>query len=162
MQETRGQAGVRVLRSLRLVFHTVKGHFRDIERKAGVSGAQVWALSVVNERPGIRLGDLAQALDIHQSTASNLVKPLVERGLLEVVRPESDRRIVELHVTASARSVLRKAPPPLTGVLPDALVRLPQSTLERLEDDLDELLAVLGADRRSARIPLGHAEAEAD
>ncbi|HEY8047767.1 MAG TPA: hypothetical protein VIE63_01245, partial [Ramlibacter sp.] len=60
-EETRGQAGVRVLRSLRLVFHTVKGHFRDIERKAGVSGAQVWVLSVVGDRPGIRLGELAKA-----------------------------------------------------------------------------------------------------
>ncbi|HEY8049381.1 MAG TPA: MarR family transcriptional regulator [Ramlibacter sp.] len=149
-----------MLRSLRLVFHTVKGHFRDIERKAGVSGAQVWVLSVVGDRPGIRLGELAKALDIHQSTASNLVKPLVEQELLQIVRRDDDRRIVELHVTAAARSVLRKAPPPLTGVLPDALLRLPPATLERLEGDLDELLSVLGADRRSARIPLGHADAD--
>jgi DNA-binding MarR family transcriptional regulator len=147
---------VRVLRNLRLVFHTVKGHFRDMERQAGVSGAQVWALSVVRDRPGIRLGELAQALDIHQSTASNLIKPLVEQGLLEAVRPDGDRRIVELHVTPLARGVLRRAPAPLAGVLPDALVKLPHETLARLEGDLDTLLAALGADRRAARIPLGH------
>lgn len=158
-QETEAQAALRVLRNLRLVFHTVRGHFRDIERQAGVSGAQLWALSVVRERPGIRLGELARALDIAQSTASNLVKPLVESGMLEAVRPNGDRRIVELHVTPAARAVLRRAPAPLAGVLPDALARLSNDTLARLEGDLGTLLAVLGADRRAARIPLGHAQA---
>ena len=159
-QETHGQSAVRVLRNLRLVFHTVRGHFREIERESGVSGAQVWALSVVHDRPGIRLGELAIALDIHQSTASNLVKSLVERGLLEALRPEGDRRIVELHVTPRARDVLRRAPPPLAGVLPDALAKLPHDSLARLQGDLGALLRVLGADARAARIPLGQAEAD--
>ena len=159
-QEAGRREAVRVLRNLRLVFHTVKDHFRDIERQSGVSGAQVWALSVVRDRPGIRLGELAQALDIRQSTASNLIKPLVERGMLEVVRPEGDRRIVELHVTPLARSVLRRAPAPLAGVLPDALEKLSHETLARLEGDLGTLLAVLGTDRRAARIPLGQPGAQ--
>ena len=151
---------MRVLRNLRLVFHTVRGHFRDIERQAGVSGAQVWALSVVRDRPGIRLGELAQALDIHQSTASNLIKRLAEQGMLDAVRPDGDRRIVELHVTPLARSVLRRAPAPLAGVLPDALEKLSHETLARLEGDLDTLLALLGADRRAARVPLGQADTQ--
>ena len=165
MRDTDGQdagekAAVRVLRNLRLVFHTVRGHFREIERVAGVSGAQVWALAVVHDRPGIRLGELAKAMDIHQSTASNLVKPLVEQGLLEAVRPDGDRRILELHVTAPARAVLRRAPAPAAGVLPDALSKLSHETLARLERDLGALLALLGTDRRAARIPLGQRDAQ--
>ena len=165
MRDTDGQdagekAAVRVLRNLRMVFHTVRGHFREIERVAGVSGAQVWALAVVHDRPGIRLGELAKAMDIHQSTASNLVKPLVEQGLLEAVRPDGDRRILELHVTAPARAVLRRAPAPAAGVLPDALSKLSHETLARLERDLGALLALLGTDRRAARIPLGQRDAQ--
>ncbi|HUR87651.1 MAG TPA: MarR family winged helix-turn-helix transcriptional regulator [Ramlibacter sp.] len=156
-QEVRPDGAVQVLRKLRLVFHTVRGHFHEVERKAGVSGAQVWALGVVRDRPGIRLGELATALDIRQSTASNLIKPLVAKGMLEVTRPECDRRIVELRVTPLARTVLRKAPLPVTGVLPHALGKLPVDQLARLDRNLDQLLAVLETDQRDARIPLGDA-----
>ena len=34
----------------------------------------MWALSIVDAVPGIGVGDLAAAMDVHQSTASNLVK----------------------------------------------------------------------------------------
>jgi len=46
----------RVLRRFRLVFNAVKSHFRAVERKAGISGAQLWALSVVHGHPGIGVG----------------------------------------------------------------------------------------------------------
>ncbi len=50
--------------------------------------------------------------------------------------------------------MLRKAPGPFTGVLPEALARLDPQTLERLDHDLAVLIAVLGADDRAAGIPL--------
>jgi len=150
-----------VLRQLRLVFHTFKAHFRQVERDARVSGAQLWALSVVNERPGIRLGELAAALDIRQSTASNLTKPLIEGGFITATRQDNDRRIVELRLTQLGRTVVRKAPPPQNGVLPNALGKLSGDALTRLEQDLDELIAVLGSgNKRGAQIPLGMASGD--
>ncbi|HBZ08040.1 MAG TPA: MarR family transcriptional regulator, partial [Massilia sp.] len=71
----------RVLRQFRIVFNAVKNHFRQVERDAGLGGAQLWALSVIAQSPGIGVTDLARALDIHQSTASNLVRALGSRGL---------------------------------------------------------------------------------
>src|SRR5438045_1341260 len=79
---TRAEAATFVLRKLRLVFNTVKGHFREVEKKAGVAGAQVWALAVIRDKPGIGVSELAKAMDIHQSTASNLIKPLFESGMV--------------------------------------------------------------------------------
>ena len=149
----------RVLRGLRLVFHTFKGHFRRIEAEVGVSGAQLWALSVVHDHPGLRLGQLAKALDIQQSTASNLIKPLVESGLVKSERQDGDRRILELQLTPAGANVLRKAPRPLNGKLPHALGKLPAGTLARLEEDLDALIGVLQADKRDARVPLGTRDA---
>lgn len=146
---------MRVLRRFRLVFNTVKTHFREVEKKAGAAGAQVWALSVVAGQPGIGVGALARAMDIHQSTASNLLKPLLERGLVTAGRSGTDRRAVQLAITAQGRRVLRKAPGPFSGVLPDALARLDAATLARLERDLGKLIEVLGADAKKERIPLG-------
>ena len=152
---TKTQAAVLVLRQLRLVFNTVKGHFREVEKKTGVAGAQVWALSVVRDRPGIGVSELAAALDIHQSTASNLLKPLIEAGMISAERAEDDRRALVLRVTARGLAVLKKAPGPETGVLPAALSKLDLGTLARLEEDLQGLIGLLHADKRSARLPIG-------
>lgn len=119
-----------------------------------MGGAQVWALSIVRGQPGIGVGDLARAMDVHQSTASNLVKGLAERRLLRVERNPADRRAVHLHLMAAGAAALRKAPTPFAGVLPEALAALDEKTLRRLCQDLDALLMVLHADRRAARTPL--------
>jgi DNA-binding MarR family transcriptional regulator len=148
------EAATRVLRQFRLVFNTIKSHFRQVERRAGIGGAQVWALSVIRDRPGIGVNDLAQAMDVRQPTASNLVKALADQDLVEIRKNERDRRAVQLHVRPGGARVLRRAPGPFTGVLPQALASLDARTLARLETDLAELITVLGADERAAGIPL--------
>jgi DNA-binding MarR family transcriptional regulator len=155
---TRAEASVFVLRKLRLVFNTVKGHFREVEKKAGIAGAQVWALSVIRARPGVGVSELAKEMDIHQSTASNLLKPLIERGMVTAGRAQTDRRALQLKITARGLAVLKKAPAPAAGVLPDALSKLDLETLMRLDQDLAGLIAALDADLRGAKMPLGQPE----
>jgi DNA-binding MarR family transcriptional regulator len=156
---TRAEAATFVLRKLRLVFNTVKGHFREIEKKTGVAGAQVWALSVVREHPGIGVNELARALDIHQSTASNLLKPMIEAGMVVAERAEEDRRALQLRIAAKGLAVLRRTPAPAIGLLPLALATLDLDTLNRLDVDLEALIAALHpADKRAARVPLGQPE----
>ncbi|OYY64253.1 MAG: MarR family transcriptional regulator [Burkholderiales bacterium 28-67-8] len=149
------EPAVQVLRRFRLVFNAVKTHFQQVEKKAGVGGAQLWALSIVRDRPGVGVNDLAKAMDIHQSTASNLVKTLVARELMVGARDGKDRRTVQLHVLPTGRAVLRRAPGPLTGVLPQALATLDALTLKRMDSDLATLISALNADERGANIPLG-------
>ena len=146
----------RVLRQFRVVFNAVKTHFRQVEREAGVGGAQLWALSVIDRKPGIGVTELARELDIHQSTASNLIKGLVERGLVATSREGVDRRSVSLRIQPGGTDVLRSAPLPFAGVLPDALSALDAATLERLEQDLGTLIALLEADETSANVMLSH------
>jgi DNA-binding MarR family transcriptional regulator len=148
------EPAARVLRRFRLVFNAVKTHFQQVEKRAGVGGAQLWALSVVRATPGIGVNDLARAMDIHQTTASNLVKSLVAMEFMLAERNGPDRRAVQLRITPAGGRVLRKAPGPFTGVLPDALSRLDAKTLDRLDRDLAKLLAELHADERAAHTPL--------
>ena len=145
-----------MLRRFRSVFNAVKTHFQQVEKQAGIGGAQVWALSLIRAEPGIGVGALARAMDVHQTTASNLVRSLVEAGLVESHRSGIDRRAIELKATRAAVRVLARVPGPFGGVLPDALGRLDTQTLARLDADLEVLLAVLDADRRGERIPLAH------
>lgn len=143
-----------VLRRFRVVFNAIRSHFRQIEKQVNLGGAQVWALSVVRDHPGIGTGMLAKHMDIHQSTASNLVKTLQRKALISVSKATEDRRSVQLQVLPAGLAVLLQVPGPFEGVLPEALERLPADTLLRLDQDLGELITLLKADEQAAGIPL--------
>ncbi|MFO1192009.1 MAG: MarR family winged helix-turn-helix transcriptional regulator [Rhodoferax sp.] len=149
------ESGARVLRQFRLIFNAVKTHFQQVEKRTGVGGAQIWALSIVEARPGIGMKDLALAMDVHQSTASNLVRSLAERELLAAVRQGTDRRTVQLKVLPAGRRMLKRSPGPFAGVLPEALATLDPATLDRLEADLAQLIPRIKTKTSDANIPLG-------
>lgn len=143
-----------VLRRFRVVFNTVRGHFQQLEKQVGLGGAQVWALSVVRDQPGIGMGGLAKCMDIHQSTASNLVKGLQRKEMVSMTKALVDRRNVELNVLPAGLAILAKVTGPFEGVLPEALGQLPPDTLARLDQDLGALIKLLKADEQAGSIPL--------
>jgi DNA-binding MarR family transcriptional regulator len=132
---------VQALKSFRVIFRSVRQHFHEVERRCGVSGSQLWALSVVVGTPGIRVKDLAQAMAVHQSTASNLVEQLSRQALIRRERDRIDHRIVQLYPTDTGRTVIDRAPRPLSGLLPDALARLEPARLAVLNELLAEVLS---------------------
>ena len=143
-----------VLRQFRQVFNAVKSHFQHVEKTVGIGGAQLWALSVVRDQPGIGVGALAKAMSIHQSTASNLVRTLVDREMVVAAKQGADRRAVQLNLLPAGAKVLRNAPGPFAGLLPDALRALSPETLARLNEDLGQLIVRIAADEAGASIPL--------
>ncbi|MDY0014337.1 MAG: MarR family transcriptional regulator [Rhodocyclaceae bacterium] len=143
-----------VLRQFRVVFNAVRTHFQQVERQVGIGGAKVWALHLVHQQPGISMGELARAMDIHQSTASNLVKFLSKKKLLRIEKAKEDRRGVRLFVESDAVALLQGAPMPYEGVLPKALQDLPIDTLAQLQKSLSQLILALEAENTAAGIPL--------
>lgn len=145
---------IQVLRQFRQVFNAVKVHFQKVEKSVGLGGAQVWALSLVRDEPGIGIGALARAMAVRPSTASNLVRGLVQRGLVSADKDGADRRAVRLRLLAPGARVLHDAPGPFAGLLPDALKSLDVETLARLKADLALLIVALGADEGGASVLL--------
>ena len=144
-----------VLKQFRLIYGSVRHHFRQVEETCGVSGSQLWLLHEVQSAPGIGVSDLAHRLSIHQTTCSQLVEKLVVHGYVEKTRSEQDQRRVGLTVTRSAAKVLKDAPGPAEGLIPDALIGLSESTLESLSTNLGKLIRGLHVqDERAAERPL--------
>ncbi|PWT70362.1 MAG: MarR family transcriptional regulator, partial [Proteobacteria bacterium] len=137
---TRRGAALDVLKKFRQVFRAAKLHFGTIEKLVGVSGAQLWAMSELNQHPGMRVTDLAEAMALHQSTVSNLLDKLMRRRLIRRERGDADGRVVRLYLTAAGQKLVRGAPAPARGVLPDALEHLPPAALTGLGRHLDKLL----------------------
>ena len=66
----------------------------------------VAALDYIASSPGLRVTELAIAMDVHQSTASNLVRQMVQRGLVRTERDPGDRRNVRLQLEDEGRQLL--------------------------------------------------------
>lgn len=152
--EADAQPAVQALRRFRRVFASVRAHFRQVEQITGTGAAQLRALSLLRERPGLRINELAQAMDIHQSTASNLVKTLAGRKLVIGTRNGDDARVLHLNLLPAGEKVLQRLQGQYIGVLPQALQSLPPTVLKRLNADLDLLLEAMQADDSAARSPL--------
>lgn len=144
-----------VLKKFRIIYGAVRRHSHEMEKSCGVGGAQIWLLATLAQRPGLRVGELARAMTIHPSTASNLLDKVEKAGLVRRQRSSADQRVVELYLTEAGRQVLDRAPRPLAGVLTHALEQLPEKALERLDRDLAELIGHLHlADESAATKPL--------
>jgi DNA-binding MarR family transcriptional regulator len=144
-----------VLKQFRLIYGSVRQHFRQIEATCDVSGSQLWLLHELKLAPGIGVSDLANRLSIHQTTCSQLIEKLVSRGYVLKTRSAEDQRRVGLRITAAAIKVLKQAPGPAEGLIPEALMNLPEATLESLMANLGDLIKGLHLqDHQAADKPL--------
>ncbi len=144
-----------VLKQFRLIFGSVRHHFRQIEVTCKVSGSQLWMLHELQQSPGIGVSDLANRLSIHQTTCSQLIEKLVARGYVVKKRSGEDQRRVGLSITKNAAHVLKQAPGPAEGLIPEALMGLSEPTLESLMANLGELIDGLHLqDHQAAERPL--------
>jgi DNA-binding MarR family transcriptional regulator len=145
-----------VLGQFRLIFRSAKKHFQWVQDRTGVSGAQLWVLAELHRRPRIRVTELARAMGVHQSTASNLIDPLEKRRLIQRDRSSKDQRVVHLSLTRAGRDIVLRAPLPLEGVLPDALKSLGPADLVELQQRLEKLVKLMKVRDSAGRlIPLG-------
>jgi DNA-binding MarR family transcriptional regulator len=148
------QAPAQVLQRFRQVFTAARAHYQQVEKQVGIGGAQVWALGVIASQPGLGVGSLARAMHVHQSTASNLVRALTERGLVVVAREGSDKRAVQLRLLPAGQALLAQVPGPFTGLLPQALGQLDTATLLRLQADLTTLIHAMGMADDAPALPI--------
>lgn len=137
------QLSLQVLKKFRIIYGSIRQQFREVEQNCGITGSQLWILREVAKTPDIGVSMLADRLSIHQSTCSLLVEKLVARGLINKQRSKTDQRRVGLCVTEEALTILKKAPGPAEGILPEALQTLPESALQSLDSALLEVIGQL-------------------
>jgi DNA-binding MarR family transcriptional regulator len=137
------QLSLHVLKKFRIIYGSVRQHFREVEQSCGVTGSQLWIMQEVANTSGIGISDLADSLSIHQSTCSQLVEKLVARKLIIKERSQEDQRRVGLRLTDEAAKLIKMAPSPAQGVLPEALWALSTETIQTLNSSLEKVIEQL-------------------
>ena len=138
------------LKKFRLIMGAVRQHSKALETACGISGAQVWMLATIADTPDITVSQLSQALSVHVSTASNLLDKLARAGLVERLRSDDDRRVVRLRLTDAGAAIVDRAPRPLTGLMVDAMEKLSDDALHRLDAELSGLIRQMNLVDQSA------------
>jgi len=111
-----------------VVMETVPLLMRVIRRgngqMTGLSMPQFRALRILHRHPGLSLSALAEKLDLTLASASKLIDVLVKHSLVERIYSLSDRRRVELRLSAQGRDVLASMWQAAHARLTDALGQL--------------------------------------
>tara|TARA_R110000787_G_scaffold200519_3_gene311481 strand:- start:2075 stop:2530 length:456 start_codon:yes stop_codon:yes gene_type:complete len=76
--------------------------FAEAARSIGGTGAQWRSLLILERRPGINQGALAEHLDVEPITACRMIDRLEQAGLVERRRDPDDRRVWQLFLTKDA------------------------------------------------------------
>ncbi|UOA07701.1 MarR family winged helix-turn-helix transcriptional regulator [Methylobacter sp. S3L5C] len=129
-----------VLKRFRLIFKAVQQHSQWIETHCGVTSAQLWALWELSEKPGLKVTELAKAMSIHHSTASNMLNKLAKKDLIIRERISQDQRVITVTLTEAGAQLINMAPSPPQGILQYSLFQLPENVLKSLAKDLDVLV----------------------
>jgi DNA-binding MarR family transcriptional regulator len=98
MEQTRGAQRDReiadVLDNLRRIFKVVHRYSKRAEKVGGLTGPQVWAMTVLAESAPIRVTDLAQRMYLHPSTVVGILDRLEQQAQVRRTRSEKDHRVV--------------------------------------------------------------------
>lgn len=106
-------------------FRAVKKSFFQLltqqSEKAGITGIQFYALKILCKEPQIGVTDLAERMQLGNSTVSGVVDRLVKAELVERHRSVTDRRSVTLSLTEKGKEVYEQTDIKYTGILSNIL-----------------------------------------
>ncbi|MBC3869744.1 MarR family winged helix-turn-helix transcriptional regulator [Undibacterium oligocarboniphilum] len=143
------------LKKIRIMIRAAQQHSLWIEKQCGINGAQLWIIQELQEAAGLRVGEIAKRLSIHQTTTSNLLDGLVKKGYVNKERDPEDQRVVKVHLTSQGKSLLKRAPQPARGLLPEAMRKMSDDSIVSLHAGLQEILDSMDAlDEGFALLPL--------
>lgn len=138
------------LQAVRALIATMGRSARTVERRTGLTNAQLFLLRQLALEGPLSVNELAARVVTKQSTVSLLAKRLYAAGLLRRERSATDARSVVLSISQAGRRILRKAPAaPLTSLLL-ALRGLDPRDRRALEQGLAALLEALGVRAEAA------------
>lgn len=129
--------------NLRRVVRALGASARSVSSR-GLSGAQLFVLRQIAAVPSLSLGELAERTLTGQSTVSEVVGRLVDRGLVERTASATDARRAELTLTARGQRAIEGTEPTAQERLAEGLAALPRARRAALADALDAWLEAAG------------------
>ncbi|GMK45909.1 MarR family winged helix-turn-helix transcriptional regulator [Paenibacillus glycanilyticus] len=110
--------------------------------KHNLTALQLLVLRVLHETPDIRMSELAEKLNVGNSTMSGIVDRMVKAGILERERTEADRRAMTMKLTEKGKELWRETDATRMNMMRPLLSMTEQDhrELSRLQNEVLRLL----------------------
>ena len=117
----------------------------DRMRRADVSWTHFYIVSMLERHGEMPMSRLADMLDVSLSNASGVIDRLEERGLVERIRVQDDRRIVLVRATDAGRRTMAEVEVTKDEMLQRIIGRLDDRQLSGVVQALDDVRAAATA-----------------
>lgn len=102
-----------VLVSLRRIIRANDLHSRKLGRDTGLTTPQLVVMRAIEASEGPTVSEISRVVSLSQATVTNILNRLEGQKLVRRHRSATDKRRVNLELTAAGRKLLKSAPTPL-------------------------------------------------
>lgn len=141
-----------IMDSLRCLVQALRQSSVQCEQKAGLTGAQVFILRLLQAHPAISINELTALTHTHQSTVSEAVTRLENKGFITRRRCLQDGRRWELSLSDRGEAIVSTPIVTAQEHLLSALDALPETQRARLAEGLSALVDTAGLGGRPPRL----------
>ncbi len=134
-----------IIDNIRRVFQAVNEYSKRAEKETGLTGPQLWAIKVLADGTPLKASEVARRMYLHPATVVGILDRLEARELVTRTRSTEDRRVVEIELTDKGRELVTQSPEVAQGLLVKGLETLSDEKLVHLEEGLERLVVILGA-----------------
>jgi len=146
------EAIARTLVSIRRLVRTLRTTAVSVERDTGLSTAQTFVLQLLLEAKADSMNELAERTSTDQSSVSVVVSRLEAKGLVARLPSATDARRTQVVITPEGAALMRRKPPTVQERLTRALSAMPPESLLHLSNELNTLVAQMGAGEEPATL----------
>lgn len=143
-----------IIDDIRRVFQVVHEQSRKTEQATGLTSPQLWAIKTIAQESPIMVSDIARRMYLHPATIVGILDRLEKQNLVIRVRSIDDRRVVRVELTATGRTLLKKAPEVAQNLLVGGLEKLPQRNLNKIASSMKQIVRILGAQDKPVHLIL--------
>jgi MarR family transcriptional regulator, organic hydroperoxide resistance regulator len=115
---------IELMRLFWAIEHLLRRTSKLLYRRTGITGPQRLVLRIIEQRSGISASELVEAIHLHKSTLTGILKRLEAQQLLVRAPDPADRRRMCLRANRNARATRPREVPTLEAALRRVLPRL--------------------------------------
>lgn len=138
-----------ILRSIRQLVRGISIHSKSLQRQAGLTVPQVVCLRALEklevQESSITVVEVSDAVQLSTATVSRILERLTTSGLVTRKRNRSDRRKLNISLTAAGKARLADMPPPLQDSFLERLAELSVEERKQLLASLRTLVDLMNA-----------------
>jgi DNA-binding MarR family transcriptional regulator len=125
-------------------------HTKDLNKKYGVSTAQIACLLALYEEGPSSLSHIAKKIMVRSSTLTGIIDRLEQKGLVVRIRESMDRRIITIRLTEAGQRLAQNAPPIIPPKIVDGLRQLAEDEGELIIQSLEKLSQMIDSQDMAA------------